>query len=133
MKTVKVEEIEDKHINHIHLSEHLSNERTHLSYLRTSIAVMSFGITINRFSLYLIQSEKAPSMQPRWILHDAERLGLGMVIFGMFLMLWAGIRYSIVSKAIDRGDFHPNKRMVWVITISVLIIGASSLIWLFRT
>ncbi len=133
MNSTKVEEIEDKHVRHIHLSEHLSNERTHLAYLRTSIAVMSFGITINRFSLYLLQSEKLSTETPRWVLQDAERVGLGMVIFGMLLMLWAGVRYNTVSKAIDRGDFRPNKMMVWIITISVLLIGASSLIWLFKS
>lgn len=130
---MRVEQIEEKHTRYIHLSEHLSNERTHLAYLRTAIAVMSFGITINRFSLYLIQSEKISVEQStRWILQDSERMGLGMVVFGMFLMLWAGIRYDHVSKAIDRGDFHPNKLMVWIVTVSVLLIGAFSLIWLFR-
>jgi putative membrane protein len=133
MNSTKVEEIEDKHVRHIHLSEHLSNERTHLAYLRTSIAVMSFGITINRFSLYLLQSEKITTETPRRMMEDTEQVGFGMVIFGMLLMLWAGIRYTTVSRAIDRGDFRPSKKMIWIITIGVLLLGASSLVWLFRS
>ena len=43
-----------------HLSEHLANERTYLAYLRTAISLISFGITINRFSIYLVQSKLPP-------------------------------------------------------------------------
>jgi hypothetical protein len=37
MKLAKVEEMEDQHVRHIHLSEHLSNEGTHLANIGTSI------------------------------------------------------------------------------------------------
>lgn len=39
---------------------HLGNERTHLAYLRTTVSLIGFGITINRFSTYLIQNDEAP-------------------------------------------------------------------------
>ena len=38
-----------------HVSEHLANERTILAWVRTAIAVMTLGIAINRFSLFLIE------------------------------------------------------------------------------
>lgn len=40
---------------------HLGNERTHLAYLRTTVSLIGFGITINRFSTYLIQNDQARS------------------------------------------------------------------------
>ncbi|WP_437587991.1 DUF202 domain-containing protein [Sorangium sp. So ce1000] len=37
--------------------EHLANERTHLAYVRTAIALLSFGITLNRVSLFFLETE----------------------------------------------------------------------------
>lgn len=114
------------------LSEHLANERTYLAYLRTSISLISFGITINRFSLYLIQSNNVPERAlSRWDMVGIEKVGFGMVIFGLLLMLWAGIHFSRVSREIDRGDYKPNQLITWIITAGVLIGGGISLIWLF--
>ena len=115
-----------------HLSEHLANERTYLAYLRTSISLISFGITINRFSLFLIQSDKIPERAlARWNMVSVSRLGFGMVVFGLALMLWAGIHFSKVGRSIDRNDFQPNELSAWIITAGVLLGGGISLIWLF--
>lgn len=115
-----------------HLSEHLANERTYLAYLRTAVALISFGITINRFSLFLIQSNQ---ISERALAHfnllGLSRVGFGMVIFGLLLMLWAGLHFTKVSQGIDRGDYHPNKRAAWIITLGVLLAGGISLIWIF--
>lgn len=60
---------------------HLGNERTHLAYLRTTVSLIGFGITINRFSTYLIQNDQAPKGN-RLMLHDASNAGFGMVLLG---------------------------------------------------
>jgi putative membrane protein len=114
------------------LSEHLANERTYLAYLRTAISLISFGITINRFSIYLIQSNKLPEQTlGRWDMVSVGRVGFGMVIFGLLLIVWAGIHFTRVSRGIDRGDYRPSQFVTWIITASVLIGGGISLIWLF--
>jgi putative membrane protein len=115
-----------------HLSDHLANERTYLAYLRTAISLISFGVTINRFSLFLIQSGKFPEHAlPRWDMIGVSRVGIGMVVFGIALMLWAGIHFSKVGRAIDRGSFRPNELSAWIITAGVLLGGGISLLWLF--
>ena len=114
------------------LSEHLANERTYLAYLRTAISLISFGITINRFSIYLIQSNKLPEQTlGRWDMVSVGRVGFGMVIFGLLLIVWAGIHFTRVCRGIDRGDYRPSQFVTWIITASVLIGGGISLIWLF--
>jgi putative membrane protein len=115
-----------------HLSEHLANERTYLAYLRTCISLISFGITINRFSLYLIQSNRVPERAlSRWDMVSVSRAGFGMVIFGLLLMIWAGVHYSRVSRGIDHGNYQPSHMSTWIITAVVLLGGGISLIWLF--
>lgn len=71
---------------------HMANERTHLAYLRTTVSLIGFGITINRFSTYLIQNDQAPQGQ-RLVLHDAGNAGIGMVVLGLVLLLWSLVRY----------------------------------------
>lgn len=115
-----------------HLSEHLANERTYLAYLRTAVSLISFGITVNRFSLFLIQSKQVSERAlTHFDLLGLSRVGFGMVIFGLLLMLWAGWHFTSVSRSIDRGDYAPNQRAAWIITLCVLFGGGISLIWLF--
>jgi putative membrane protein len=115
-----------------HLSEHLANERTYLAYLRTAVSLISFGITVNRFSLFLLQSKEAPEkVVQRFDLVGVSRIGFGMVVFGLGLMLWAAAHSAKVSRGIDRGDYRPNQLSIWVITLGVILGGGISLIWLF--
>lgn len=114
------------------VTDHLANERTYLAYLRTAISLISFGITVNRFSIYLIQSNRiSERVEAHFNLLGLSRVGFGMVIFGLALMIWAGFHFSSVSRGIDRGNFRPNERAAWIITIGVIAAGGISLIWLF--
>ena len=114
-----------------HTSEHLANERTHLAYIRTSVSLVSLGITVNRFSIYLREKEMIPA-QPRRLLHDTEQVGLGMVLFGFFIMVLALFRYRRVERDIDAEHFRPNRTMVELMTLSALVGGALGLLWMFR-
>jgi len=115
-----------------HLSEHLANERTYLAYLRTAISLISFGVTINRFSLFLIQSKELPERAlGRWNLIGVGRVGFGMVVFGLLLLVWAAIHHSQIGRGIDQGNYRPNPLSAWIITAAVLLGGGISLIWIF--
>jgi putative membrane protein len=115
-----------------HLSDHLANERTYLAYLRTSIALIGFGVTINRFSIYLVQSKTLPERAlSRWNLGGVSRVGFGMVIFGLILLAWATIHFTQVNRGIERGTYRPSIVLPWIITAAVILGGGLSLIWLF--
>lgn len=116
-----------------HASEHLANERTHLAYLRTAFSLISLGITVNRFSLYLMQQNELPSTSRRGhLLAGTEQVGLGMVLFGFAFMALALYRYHTVEEEIKRDDYRPNRKMVELLTVAALIGAAVSIIWLFR-
>jgi putative membrane protein len=68
----------------------------------------------------------------RFPLVEAETVGFGMALFGMLLLMWGGIHYTRVSYQIDRADYRPNRVMVWIITLAVLLIGAPAVAWLFQ-
>jgi len=133
MPKTREEPVEQAAASKIAVTEHLSNERTHLAFLRTAVALITFGITINRFSLFLIMNEKlAPGSGPFVPLFGVEQVGLSVVIVGAVFIVWAAVRYTQVSDQIDRGDYRPNKTMVWILTAAVLVFGVASILWLFQ-
>ncbi|HKN66046.1 MAG TPA: DUF202 domain-containing protein [Gemmatimonadaceae bacterium] len=119
-------------IRHYQNAEHLSNERTHLAYMRTAISLVSLGITINRFSLYLMETPAVDqSVRAARLLHNAEQVGAGMVLYGFLLMVLSYHRYQRVDAAIDALDYHPQHRTVGIVTLTAMFMGALSLIWIF--
>ncbi|MET0544595.1 MAG: DUF202 domain-containing protein [Variovorax sp.] len=111
---------------------HLANERTHLAYLRTALSMMSFGITINRFAIYLLQGKGAEKLleHQHFPLRDAANVGLGMVIVGMVLLLWSLRRYRRTYRQIVEQRFEPSTTSVSLLTLAVVAMGAVSAIWL---
>lgn len=109
---------------------HLGNERTHLAYLRTTVSLIGFGITINRFSMYLIQSDGGPKGS-HWLLRDAGNAGLGMVVLGLLLLIWSLARYWKVSNDIERGVIVPRHRATIFFTLGLLLLGGLTALWLF--
>ncbi len=105
--------------------EHQANERTFLAWLRTSIALISFGIAIARFAIFLRQLNLAITQQETHVnpLSNSENLGLALVISGIFTIVLAAWRYNQVFWQIERSDYQPNRLIVWIMTVVVIILG----------
>lgn len=112
-----------------YLRTHLANERTHLAYLRTAVSLVGFGITINRFSIYLMQEKMAPTRAG--MLRDTSNAGWGMVVIGLALLAWSLYRYWAVSRDIEQGHHRKHVRVVIWTTVILLLVGGASVIWLF--
>ncbi len=122
----------DPGVQHNKITEHLSNERTHLAWLRTSISMISLDIAINKLSLALFQANAMPTDRPpRWV-GDGERMGLGLVVFGILVMIWAAIRYERVSREIEARTYQPGRFAVWIMTAGVVLVGLIGLVWMFQ-
>jgi putative membrane protein len=114
-------------------SEHLANERTHLAYLRTAISLISLGVAVNRFSLYLQQHDELPTRTARvTLLGGTASAGFGMVVYGLALMLVALHRYRSVDQAIDADRYHSDRPVVELLTVSVVVGAAAGILWMFR-
>lgn len=108
---------------------HFANERTHLAYLRTTVSLIGFGITINRFSMYLVQNNAAP--EGRLLLRDAGNAGLGMVLLGLALLIWSLMRFRSVSRDIEAGNISSRHRATTLFTLGLLALGGFTALWLF--
>ena len=113
-----------------HVTEHLANERTILAWVRTSIAVMTLGIAINRFSLFLLELSRIPEIE-RMANRHGERVGLGLIILGMVIMMGAAWHYVHVADTIDREVYRPQRFVIIAMSFVVIGIGGTALIWLF--
>lgn len=109
--------------------EHQANERTFLAWLRTSIALIGFGFALARFGLFLRQLQAAVTQQaiPINPLFNSENLGVSLVIVGIIVIALAAWRYNQVFWQIERGNYRPNRLMVWIITGVVMILGTLSI------
>lgn len=112
------------------LRSHLANERTHLSYLRTTVSLVGFGITLNRFSIYLIQQGKQVH-DTRLLLRDAGNAGIGMVVLGLALLVWSIYRYWRVGKDIERGQYVARQKGTLIASLGLLLLGGITAVWLF--
>lgn len=109
--------------------EHQANERTFLAWLRTSIALIGFGFAIARFGIFLRQIQIAVTQEDAMIhpVFNSENLGVILVIFGIVTIALAAWRYNRVFWQIERGDYRPNRLMVWITTGVVIILGILTL------
>lgn len=109
--------------------EHQANERTFLAWLRTAIALIGFGFAIARFGIFLRQIQMSITQQG--ITNDrtfsSETLGICLVIFGILTIALAAWRYDRVFWQIERGDYRPDRFMVWMMTGVVIFLGILSL------
>ncbi|MDG2524137.1 DUF202 domain-containing protein [Stenotrophomonas sp. HITSZ_GD] len=108
---------------------HMANERTHLAYLRTTVSLIGFGITINRFSMYLVQNDQAPQ-GGRLMLRDAGNAGIGMVLLGLALLVWSITRYWHVARDIERGVVVARHRATTLFSLGLLLLGGLTALWL---
>jgi putative membrane protein len=112
-----------------HVTEHLANERTILAWIRTAIAVITLGVGINCFSLFLVEfSHIVPGGKTANV--HAEQLGIGLVALGLLVMIGAMFHYLHVAKAIDDESYRPSRLGVIMTAIAVLLLGGTSLAWM---
>jgi putative membrane protein len=105
-------------------AEILANERTFLAWVRTSIAVISLGFVIARFSLWIreLSLQVNPQLPPHRVGLSVP-LGEWMIGIGAVLTLFAAWRYRVVNRAIRRGEIEADERMV--IAVTLIVIGAA--------
>lgn len=113
-----------------HVTEHLANERTLLAWIRTAIAVMTLGVAINRFSLFLMEVHQlAPGSRAANV--HAETVGIGLVVLGIMLLCGALWHYQRVAQTIERETYRPANLILVLTTLAIVAMGGSALIWLF--
>ena len=116
------------------LSDYLANERTFLAWIRTSIAVMSLGFVVAKFSVWL--RELGTRIQPQAPLRTTGTslpLGVGMMALGSVLAIAALMHYRAVNRAIARGEAGSDDRLIIGVAILVALLGAAMIFYMLST
>ena len=114
-----------------HVLNHLSNERTLLAWIRTSIAVIALGIAINRVSLFLMEIHQlVPELRAVANRH-IKGLGVGLIVLGIVILVGAFWHYVHVSRAIDAETYRPSILAMGLTSGAIIVMGLVALVWLF--
>lgn len=109
--------------------EHLANERTLLSWMRTGINAISVGIL-----LYVVVGV-LDSLPEGSLLGDLSGensrsdefalFGVGLVVFGAFVELAATARFIQYRRSISRGAFTSPALVYLLIVLGLVIVGVA--------
>ena len=106
-------------------TEYLANERTFLAWIRTSVAVVSLGFVLARFSVWL---RELVQQQPQTHAHRAGislPIGVAMMILGGLLSVLAAWRYHVVNRDIERGKVSADRGLVILVTVMVALLSGA--------
>jgi putative membrane protein len=117
------------------LQQYLANQRTFLSWVRTSIALIGLGFAIERFSIFLqqfrlIADPDTTGNATSATTHEYSALiGIGMIVVGTGLIIYALKNYLDSNKTIASGRYMPKNTIVY--TASAIIIGLGIIMIIF--
>jgi len=118
----------------------MANERTFLSWIRTSIGIMAFGFVVEKFAVFIrevsffVEKSGLPATRGPAPSHGySSILGVMLIGLGAFMGILAFIRYKKIEKQIDDDTYHPSLILDMLLAISILVIGIFLMIYLMHS
>ena len=118
----------------------MANERTFLSWIRTSVGIMAFGFVVEKFALFIRQvsfflekSGLTANRGPEPFHGYSSIFGIILIGLGAFMGVLAFIRYKKVENQIDNDTYHPSLILDMLLAVSILVIGMFLVIYLFHS
>jgi uncharacterized membrane protein YidH (DUF202 family) len=117
---------------------HMANERTFLSWIRTSIGIMAFGFVVEKFGIFIKQVSyfiSRESGQGIPVAHTpspgySSILGIVLIGLGAVMGVLAFIRYRKVECQIDSDTYQPSLLLDILLALSLFAIGIFLIIYL---
>ena len=117
--------------------QYLANQRTFLSWVRTSIALIGLGFAIERFSIFLQQFRLIAD--PETAAGNATSatadvysalVGIGMILVGTGLVVYALRNYLESNKTIASGKYMLKNAIVYTASAAIIGLGIIMIIFL---
>ncbi len=109
--------------------DHLANERTFLAWVRTSIALMGFGVVITRLRFMMAQAVVVQAGQPPPGARSTV-LGLGFAVIGLLTLVFALRHYTNTRRAIDAGDYQAAGHTLVAFVAVIFLLGLACILYL---
>jgi putative membrane protein len=123
-----------------HSQQHLANERTFLSWLRTSIALIGLGFIVARFGLFLQEfglvvkntnNNNNPAAVSLLGHYQSSLIGISIIILGIALILLALRNYLTTRSYIEKGFYIPSNFNIFAASLSLVFLGILIIVYLF--
>jgi putative membrane protein len=127
---------DDEEDNSERLQQYLANQRTFLSWVRTSIALIGLGFAIERFSIFLQQFRQIanPDITGNATSTTAYEysalVGIGMIVVGTSLIVYALKNYLDSNKTIASGKYIPKNSIIYTASVTIIGLGIIMIIFL---
>jgi putative membrane protein len=114
--------------------DHAANERTFLAWVRTGIAVIAFGVVIERFNLFVLTLARSSlaSEVSGSRLHTLERSagryeGFAFILCGLAIVLLSMLRFIRTTRLLDDPQPHSarNVRAELFVSAAIVLLVAS--------
>ena len=122
--------------------QYLANERTFLSWVRTSIALIGLGFIISKFSFFLTEfriiiyrySADSPELNPYQTQFSIDQIsnwiGIGTVSLAIVLILFALKNYLNTHKSIKTQTYSPNQKTIYFTTAIIVLLSIFVFVYL---
>ena len=115
-------------------AEYLANERTFLAWVRTSIAVISLGFVMTKFSVWLRELMRRLDPHTRIERTGASLpIGVTLMALGGMLVVLAARCYWVVNHSIERGKVSADHGLVILVTVMVTVLALAMIIYMLLT
>jgi len=110
-------------------SDHAANERTFLAWVRTGIAVIAFGLVIERFNLFVLtlaNSSLGAGIHASQLQQLTRRVGayegFAFIIAGLAIVVLATARFMRTTRLLDDPQRHSAKSVRAELLISAALV-----------
>lgn len=107
------------------VNDHLANERTFLSWIRTSLGIMGFGFVVVKFSLFVKQITMM--INPEITLSNSHGyssiVGVAIVIVGSLTTILACLKYHKTGRQIEEDSYIPSASVISTIAVLIFCVG----------
>ncbi len=105
----------------MNVRDHLANERTFLAWVRTSTALLGFGVLIAKLR-FLVPSPHAGAR--------STALGLAFAVVGLLTLLFAAWHYNRTRRQIDGQNYKSATGVIFAFAALVFGLGLASVVYL---
>lgn len=106
--------------------EHLANERTLLSWVRTGVGLISLGIVVERAGTFVSAGTG-----------DADNLsgllGVALAVLGCLALVMGTLQFLRNRRRITRGEFVPETAIYLIVVGGSLILGGAFILFVLFT
>lgn len=115
------------------IRELMANERTFLAWVRTGIALMTFGFVVVKFSMFIRQLGLELGEDPAVHKGYSSIIGIIIVITGAAACLYAFIQYRYNTKKIKTLNFKYSTAFTTLLAILIILMSVTLIVYLFHT